>query len=520
MARLFEAADRHHVPLRTILVTVGVVVATYLAGKLIYRLRDIVLLMLVAGFTAMLLNPAVAKVQRRVPRRGLAVTIVTLWAALVFLGLAAAFGVPLVSGVTHLAGRMPGYVASAQHGNGWIGHLVTRYHVQAWVQRNTPKLAWLRPVARQAALTVGKGAVSLIIELFTLFVLVLLLLLEGPKMWSWILGQMSPGRRATVTRIAGDVSQKVTGYMAGNLLTSLIAGIVVFVTLLVLGVPFPLLWGLWVALVDFLPMIGGALAGIPTVLFAFLARGLTAGIVTAVVFAVYTQVENHILNPVVMSKTVRISPLLVFIAVLTGASLGTLIGGIPGGFVAALLAIPTAGALQVLVKEVWQATAPDPPQESAAPPREPQVPPAEPEEPAVQRDELSPVSPDTREHDGKRPGALSRTGREHGKRLSGSPLIRDVEVQAAACRDRADQGLQLRRRGRLGPCGPPALQHGPGGKPGADRAQRPRPGRRWRRDRGAGAPSLRGRVPAAAPQSGVARGGHRTRQPSRRRTRS
>jgi len=159
--------------------------------------------------------------------------------------------------------------------------------------------------------------------------------------------------------------------MFGDLLTSLTAGIVVFVTMLILGVPFPLLWGLWVALVDFLPMIGGALAGIPTVLFAFIARGLAAGIVTAVVFAVYTQIENHVLNPVVMSKTVRINPLLVFIAVLTGASIGSLIGGIPGGFVAALLAIPTAGALQVLVKEVWQATAPDQPQESRAPAAEP-----------------------------------------------------------------------------------------------------------------------------------------------------
>ena len=72
-----------------------------------------------------------------------------------------------------------------------------------------------------------------------------------------------------------------------------------------------------------------------------------------------------------MSKTVRINPLLVFIAVLAGASIGSLIGGIPGGFVAALLAIPTAGALQVLVKEIWQATAPDQPQESPAPAAEP-----------------------------------------------------------------------------------------------------------------------------------------------------
>src|SRR6516225_8946696 len=382
LARLFEAADRRHVPLRTILVTVAVVVATYLAGKLLYLLRDIVLLMLVAGFTAMLLNPAVAKVQRRIPRRGPAVTIVTLWAALIFIGLAAAFGVPLVNGITHLAGRMPGYVASAQHGNGWIGHLVTKYHIQSWVQRNTPKLAGYAQSLAKPALTVGKGAVSIIIELATLFVLVLLLLLEGPKMWNWTLGQMTPGRKATVTRVAGDVSGKVTGYMFGNLLTSLIAGTVVFVTLLILGVPFPLLWGLWVALVDFLPMIGGALAGIPTVLFAFFAKGFTAGIVTLIVFLAYTQIENHILNPVIMSRTVKISPLLVLIAVLVGASLGSLVGGIFGGFVAALLAIPVAGALQVLVREAWQATAPKAPADAIEP-----------------EAELFPVAPDAREHD-------------------------------------------------------------------------------------------------------------------------
>ena len=153
---------------------------------------------------------------------------------------------------------MAALTASAQHGRGWIGHLVAKYHIQSWVQRNTPKLVGYAQSLSKPALALGKGAVSLMIELFAIFVLVLLLLLEGPKMWNWTLGQMTPGRRATVTRIAADVSQKVTGYMVGNLLTSLTAGTVVFVTLLILGVPFPLLWGLWVALVDFLPMIGGA----------------------------------------------------------------------------------------------------------------------------------------------------------------------------------------------------------------------------------------------------------------------
>jgi predicted PurR-regulated permease PerM len=223
------------------------------------------------------------------------------------------------------------------------------------VQRNAPKLISYAQSLSGPVLSAGKGAVSLIIELTTIFVLVLLLLLEGPRMRHGILSQIEPRRAASVTRVAGEVNRAVTGYMLGNLLTSLIAGLVVFITLLVVGVPFPFLWGLWVALVDFLPMIGGALAGIPTVLFAF-GSGLGAGITTLVVFLVYTQVENHVLNPVVMSRTVRISPLLVLLAVLVAASVGSLVGGLFGGFVAALLAIPAAGALQVLVREAWRAT--------------------------------------------------------------------------------------------------------------------------------------------------------------------
>ena len=388
--RLLQAADRRHVPLLTILVTVGVVAATYLAGKLIYRIKEIILLILVAGFISLLLNPIVVLVQRRLfRRRGIAVAIVTLLATLVFIGLAVAFGYPLVNGITHLADSLPTYVANAQHGRGWIGHLVTRYHIQSWVQRNTPKLVSYAQSLSKPALSIGAGALSLIIELLTIFFLVLLLLIEAPKMRVWTLSQMRPARAAKATAVAAEVNQAVAGYMLGNFLTSLIAGIVVFVTLLVLGVPYPLLWGLWVALVDFLPMIGGALAGIPTALFAF-THSILAGIVTAVVFLAYQQIENHLLNPVIMSKTVKISPLLVLVAVLVGASLGSLVGGLFGGFVAALLAIPAAGALQVLVREAWQAAAPspDPPPPASAAPEDPPIAPGE----------LFPVPPDTGEH--------------------------------------------------------------------------------------------------------------------------
>jgi len=383
LARLWAYADARHVPLRTIVVTVAVVAATYLAGKLIYRLRDIVLLIVVAGFLALLLNPMVVVLERKFSlRRGAAVTIVSIWAALAFLGLVLAFGYPLVNGITHLANRLPSYVASAESGQGWIGHIARKYHILTWVQRNTPKLVSYAQSLSKPALTIGKGAVSLVIELLTIFVLVLLLLLEGPKMRRWTLSQMPEQRAAAITRVAAEVNRSVIGYMLGNFLTSIIAGVVVFVTLMILGVPFPFLWGLWVALVDFLPMIGGALAGIPTVLFVTFGQGIAAGVVTLVVFLVYTQVENHILNPVVMSRTVKISPLLVLIAVLVGASLGSLVGGLFGGFVAALLAIPVAGALQVLVREAWRATAPKTPASAV----EPEV-------------ELFPVAPDAREHD-------------------------------------------------------------------------------------------------------------------------
>jgi len=356
-ARLWQAAADRGIPLQTILVTVLVVAIAYLAGRLIYRLRDVLLLLVVAGFVALLLNPLVVALQRwKVPRRGLAVAIVTFWAVLVFFGLAAAFGYPLANGIAHLAQSLPGYVADAEHGRGWIGHLVQRYHIQSWVSKNAPKLVSLGQNLAKPALSLGKGAFSLLLELITIFVLVLLLLLEGTKMRNGILALMVPERAERYSRIAREVNRSVTGYMLGNFLTSLIAGVVVLVTLLALGVPFPFLWALWVALVDFLPLIGGALAGIPVVLFAA-GHSLTAGIVTLVVFLVYTQIENHILNPVVMSRTVKVNPLLVLVSILVGASIGEWIGGIFGAFVAALLAIPAAGAMQVLIREIWQSTA-------------------------------------------------------------------------------------------------------------------------------------------------------------------
>ena len=366
-ARLRIAAAARGIPLAAIITAVAVVALTFLAGKLLYRLRDVILLMVVAGFLALALNPLVLYLQHhRITRRGWAVAIVTIWAVLVFAGLAFAFGHPLVNGLTHLSQRLPSYVQDAERGRGWIGHLARRYHLAEWAQRNAPKLQSIGASLAKPALSLGRGAVTLIVTLGTVAVLVLLLLLEGPKMRQGILGLMAPERAKRYARVAHEINQSVTGYMAGNILTSVIAGVVVFFTLLALGIPFPLLWALWVALVDFLPQVGGALAGIPTVLFA-LGHSLTAGIITAAVFIAYQQIENHVLNPVIMSRTVKVNPLLILVSVLVGASIGNWVGGFFGSFVAALIAIPAAGALQIVARELWQATGPGGPLDAGPP---------------------------------------------------------------------------------------------------------------------------------------------------------
>ena len=105
------------------------------------------------------------------------------------------------------------------------------------------------------------------------------------------------------------------------------------------------------ALVDLLPLVGGLLAGVPVVIIAAI-HSVPAGIIMLVIFLAYQQVENHILNPVIMSKTVRLNPFWVLIAVLVGATLGGKVAGGLGTFVGALIGIPVGGALQVIVREL------------------------------------------------------------------------------------------------------------------------------------------------------------------------
>jgi predicted PurR-regulated permease PerM len=360
--RLFAAASARGVPLRTILTVDAVVIATWVLYRLVGRLREVILWVFIASFIALVLNPAVAALQRHRFRRGTAVAMVFGAAVLIFAGLLGLFGYPLVNSLTRVGEQLPTMVDQVQRGHGWLAHTLQRFGLLNWVQKNAPKLKEYANNLGKPALSLGanlsKAVVTTIAALSTIAFLSLFLLLEAPTLRRGALGALNPRLRREVSEVSAKVSRSVTAYVLGTVAMGLLFGLVILVTMLILGVPFALLIGLWVALVAMIPLVGGVLAGVPAVLLAFL-HSPTAGVVALAVFIGFQLIENHFIYPVVMSRAVRMNPLWVLLAVLIGANLGGVFGSTLGALTGALVAIPVAGALQVVFREVWDKTRPE-----------------------------------------------------------------------------------------------------------------------------------------------------------------
>jgi len=337
---------------RIALIVTSVVVVTGIGLALLWRLRVVVLLIVVSLFLGALLHPLVSFVQRRGVRRGLATALVFFVSSAVAASVIYLVVHPVYTSATNFAKELPTIVRQAQHGKGQVGHLVSRLHLENYVKKNVPRLETLITGLGRPALAIGKTVVSGVVALVTVAVLTFFILLEMPHMVRGVLNWMRPERSLRARKILGDVSQAVAGYMLGNLATSAIAGLVIFGTLRATDVPYAGVLAIWVGVVDFLPLVGGLLAGVPTVAVALL-HSLPAGIVTLAAFLIYQQIENHVLNPVVMSRTVRLNPLWVLLAILIGVELGGLIGSTFGGLVGALLAVPAASAIQVVARDLW-----------------------------------------------------------------------------------------------------------------------------------------------------------------------
>jgi len=349
--RVFSAAEHRSIPLGTIVTTVAVVLVAGLLVTVMWVLRGDLLLLGAAAFIAVLLAQPVAALERSGMRRSYATSIVFFICFCVLAGVAYLLGSPLVSHVHTFAHDLPRLVRDAQHGRGLVGRIIARLHLHNWVVKYAPNLSKYAKDLAGPALTVGAAAISTLFRLITIAFIAFFLLLDLPRIWGGFLSLLPRQYAHRFARVAHDASTGVTGYMAGNALTSIIAGVIVYFSLLLLHVPFAGLLAIWVALVDFIPIVGGLLAGLPTVAIA-LFHSPVAGISMFVIFVVYQQVENHVLNPIIMSKTVKMSPLLNLLAVVIGATLGGRVGGVFGTLIGALVGIPIGSALQVIVREL------------------------------------------------------------------------------------------------------------------------------------------------------------------------
>jgi predicted PurR-regulated permease PerM len=299
-----------------------------------------------AFFLALALNPAVERVSRYMPwkSRGLATASVFLAGLALIAGLIAVFVPPLVSQTDSLVKNYPRYINNIQHSNNFVGHLDQRYHFVKQLNANQHQIESYLTKASKSLVSVVKQIFSSLLATLVVLSLTFFMLIEGPGWMQAVWRKQPPGKRDHRKLLAHQMYRSVTGYVTGNFLTSLIAAVETSLLLFILGVPFAIPLGLLVGFLDLIPLVGATMGAIVVALVA-LFHSLTAAVIVIVFFILYQQVENHILQPIVYSKTVQVSPLLVLISILLGAALAGILG--------ALVAIPAAASAQILARDYF-----------------------------------------------------------------------------------------------------------------------------------------------------------------------
>jgi predicted PurR-regulated permease PerM len=342
-----HTTEQRPVPTRTILATIGLVLATALALYVVVETRQVLTWIVVGGFFAVALGPVVGFVQRRLlggKRRALATLLVFLVAFVLLAAVVTAFAVPLAQEATKLAGTLPDQVADARAGRGPVGDLLERFNVLQWVQDNQDRISSFASGLTTPAAGVLGGVATGVTGAVTVAVLAYLWVLEGPKVVDGTIALFPPRTGERIRRVATDCARSVTGYISGNLFISVVCGVLTYVVLLVVGVPFAGLIALFVGLADLVPLVGATIGGVVAVVAAFI-HSVPAGITVLVFFVVYQQLENHLLQPLVFARTVKLNPLTVIVAILVAVELAGVLG--------ALLAIPVASIIQVIARDVW-----------------------------------------------------------------------------------------------------------------------------------------------------------------------
>jgi predicted PurR-regulated permease PerM len=326
--------------LRIIGLTSAFVGLIYL-GTIVWRQ---IVWLLIAFFFALALEPYVSWLSRFMPKKSrfLALTIVFIFAISLIGFVIAVLTPPLISQISQFVKDFPSYFSNFLHANNLISNYIRQHFNISQIISN--QQTFVSQAGSAGGWAVGSFVtfISSVAALFTILTFTFFMVLEGPKLLDGFWEIQPASRLEKRKRLLTEMYKTVNGYVNGNLLTSLIATVSTMILLFILRIPYAVALGVLVGLIDLIPLIGATLAAIIVILVGLVFGGLVKGLIILVFFIIYQQIENNILQPIVNSKTVKISPLITAIAALFGVVLA--------GFFGALVAVPVAASLQILIK--------------------------------------------------------------------------------------------------------------------------------------------------------------------------
>ncbi len=316
------------------------VAVTYGIVRVLGSLSSVLILIGVAFFLAIGLEPAASWFVNRGLPRWLATTLVFVVFLAAMGGFVAAAIPPLLQQAEDLVHQVPNYLQQAQDHSSAIGRLNDRFHLQ---QRITDAVKGSGGSALNEVVSAGTAVFGALADSLIVIVLTVYFLVDMPRIRTTMYRLVPGTRRPRAILIGDEVFAKVGAYVLGNVLISVITAVATFIWLIAFGVPYPLLLAIFVAVLDLVPIVGSTIAGVVSAAVA-LTVSLPVCIATAAFFIVFRLLEDYLLMPRIIGRAVKVPGLITVVAVL--------IGGALLGIVGALVAIPIAAALQLLTQEV------------------------------------------------------------------------------------------------------------------------------------------------------------------------
>jgi predicted PurR-regulated permease PerM len=315
----------------------------------LWSVFNIVVLVLMAAVLAIGLDPAVRRMERLGKTRGRAVTLIFLGLIAIVILFASLVIPPLVTQIGELADDIPSYVDRLSLRDDAIGHYFQEQGVAERLREFIADLPSRISSSFGTIVGVAGRVTSTIFNVVTVAILTIYFMLSLPRMRRTAAIAFAPSARERAEGVMDQAISRIGGYVAGILTTASIAGasaLLFFTILNVLGVgiPFAVPLAVWAALAGLIPAVGAYIGAAPAVIVGFFTSGLT-GVLVLVYFIVYQQIENYAIQPRIMKNAVNLSPAAVIIS--------TLVFGSLGGFAGAVLALPAAATIKVVIVELF-----------------------------------------------------------------------------------------------------------------------------------------------------------------------